>query len=633
MNEAVDIYANQNLESKMAETIEAALKAGRDDIVLLLAPVVSLPALITVIKNRENDAIRESLIGLLPRQVYDREDVDRIVNYTLYQSAHSYRDTLHTIVEGAVGQNTKLRFFKKALTSGLHELAIHTLNVINNDAVARQDVLTFINDITPSINCPNAALRLLLGSTKLWNQATIDILNRLDLDAPGIDMGVGKNRDDEWLKDRFDAQINAVGNRLQEMAVLAPRVGVKGGRLIVEEGSELINSLIIHHDRLSTLGTEVKEFPAYVPCMFTLSQKDALMEMGGHPIEPRLVKTCNQGVEVPHHGYETTLGTLPPWEVAVATAMLPDMATAELMRREETLMLMPYQAFEPGVKIDPQLHKAVRYFRPEPIMQSLEPELIHPFKRFRSTEVIPLDMYLKGVPLQTQGIGFYDFSAGIKTVSDLEFMVSEAEKEYLFQCFAAPAKPYEILKSLSFVQNGSVADEVARLEDCLSKLEDYFSIQPRINITGNRDFLETISQKQLGMRLNILDMYASIDQYDQKEVVRLANSNYVMNEHRLAVRIGAHLDQINTKFGTTPSELLAKGVRCRDADDIQSILGALDRYPLVDVVNSASTLKQLEFASDHFDVKSVFKQTNLKTQKMLARLMLDKGFSLGGPSL
>lgn len=645
---------DHHLKNLVCRTFINAIDAGEDELAKAMSPSIDSLSLIRMMASQfldedlslplmlEDPHKRSLVFGGLIKPYYKPDRINDLFDVNLYDRHKSYREFINGFHEHITGDDQKASFFVAMVNWGMHDAAFNMLSSMDSKEKARDEYQTLERKgIQRGVDAYNRLYDSFNGPLFL-SESTLKILDWLDFDLPAslqyFPSGntFPQNNYNTWNQRRFDAQVNLIGDVCDQRGIGTPRIDVSSGRIVVTHGAELVNAYVAQITRFEQSGDKIDEFPTYMPCHFSTLDEIPLREMGAVIVQPQ---HHLPGADVPYHGFVDQDGKLERHQVTMSTAMLSRHALSTLLAEGSLLALVPYQAFEPMQCTDPELERAMRYFRPHPVAF-----YGHNAISYDHLESLGMDLYLKGVPMVDIKHQWH-IKPTAKTARDLAYFSTEAEKKYLAGLFFANAscsggsmsRP-RISYGLEFSQTSSdIGWEIERLRIESKMAFNYFGRMPNFRIAGSQAFLEAVSNAKLGLSASCIAL--TTDGEPQWEDP-FAQERMIYRHPRMCARIGAGMsDYIKDGAPSIESILSAANLDeyfeevVQTQDFEQVLLGRLDRFDLIDVANAVTIAEEARFVCEHYDIKPILKQLKLTSQKLFSRHLLIQGFESSGPSL
>lgn len=624
----------KNTTISVNKTYVTAMSNGDDEIVLLLRPYVSINELMNHIDSTTNTAFSKEGVSAFIKDAYTDDEINSLIRKGVFLSSPTYRNMVKSfpLKLSHLDDITKSKFIIKMVAEGLNFTALKMLNTMVDKNVCGETFSKFIKDESISKNRTYDEMFLIkIGPNSQWNRYLFDLLDIIDIDLPPDMYSLTGKLRNKWSPAAFDEIVNGVRNVMEKQGVDLPAVEVSSGRLKAKAGQDLINAIATQHSVLYSPGVDAIDFPNYIPCSYDQKDEIALLELGAKKCIPDLqCKFSN----LPRHGFAAN--NLADFEVVMSMSLLPHKVVSQLLKDNNSIMLVPTQAFEPEECANDELRRAVRYYRPLPIIDMSSTK--------GRGDIIDSDngiieAYLSGILLDSSHYGDNILNS-LRVAHLAQYLVTDNElnffKKSLFILHDDGDINKHTNKSLIFLQaNNDIQDEVVRLKNELALMKSKFGAKPRYSIGGSIDFMEEIRKEVPDIKFGELGPVNSrMTDIDRSQ--RYTSGSYIsmgFKETRRLVRLGACEDEFSLKYGANVSEIIRNVLRFKDNHERNIALGLLDQHDLIDVVSSASTQKQLEFIVEHYNVRPILKKLEPKLQRKMAKILVTHSFGGHGMSL
>ncbi len=495
--------------------------------------------------------------------------------------------------------STKHSLLEYMIQSGLHHEALSVISGMNDISELKR----LIHDkLDYGAKFENSFGRF-TGYDKC-TKSTAHIFSKLDIDLPGdynghYDSGKISNKE-------FDVKVDYISSVIETSGCGVPTAVVGSGNKLSIINSALLISFKYEHDRIDTLNLgkwHQEKFPKYCPVIADSSLENILIQNGCVGLEP-LYESCGEIT----HSFSDVSGRIDSGQIKMSMAMLPYDVCAELREnKNKKIFMVPCNSkisYEKST-VPNELIVAMRFYRPQILLE----------KSYEHNSMVSTRLYLRGC---NPGFQHLELNPFLQISEDERFvraMSSDEEISELKKFYTIDERSHDRTRKVRFIQNEklSVKDNVDALERNLRSLISLMKFNPPILFVGSTEFMKEASKRGL-----------PISRHNE---CRLPNNKIDMNEMRLYSKLGyaPALKGLNTD---DKKDLLMKAVRSNEESLVEQICGVLDRMPLMDVVNLASTPRQVEFISNHFDLEPILNDLPKPFQRIVTVKMLEEGLGL-----
>lgn len=613
-----------NVEDLLSQLWTAASQDGNEEILDAIAQFVNLEKILRgVNKNTEIDEKWEKIII---RKEYTSNELRALFSRDFLENSGSTR-ILEKIMTLATDKN-KTTIAENMLTAGLTASLLKTIGHWNPEPVKS------------SLNYPKFSVKSFSAFTHRvpfpgeWDRSTMQVFEILDIDVPddydpGTDSWANRSDSGWWTESRMAACDAWVGQIVDQIGL--PSIKMSEGTPCIIH-SALAIAFMDEHERIQAKGVWHKEnFPNYLPVVAKSVDADALIDIGAVRIDPVFNVKVND-VSYPHHGFKDKADKITDHEVAKALTLLST-KTVERFRfptDDQELVLIPSNALS-SLQMDltsppKELVTAIRYHRPDYLYSMLKGDDL--LFRLSSCRQMHLAMYCRGLPLWNFNEFRYPkeldiFSYILTDHAHRAFINSKEEIAYINELAnkssMSPNQPYSLI-----VENphDPIEEQVSNYKKGLEEVSHRFKCNLPVKYIGSIAFLSECAKQKC---------YSS-----GSSSVFSVNGYMTAHEQNTIRRLRANLGclPINFKVSveTDLADLISTGVRMRDEGDISTIWGLIDRYPIEEVGQTASTEAQVRFLIKAYPpdqlLPHVDKKVRVKIEKELKRSKIESDLGL-----
>ena len=613
-----------SIDEKVAEIFAEAEKAGREDIINAISPILTISGITSYLFDSKESGYTKEIASSLVRKSYTAKDVGLMSRYFLVEM-DDYRKDFQALGSNTyIDEESRHYFIKNYLSMGYYEAALNGINSLSD----KEALFANINENIEYMRARSEELCFtIIGEPQKWDGYAINIFNQI-----GYSIGDKLNQDyyprgDElWSEIRFEQQVNGLGDYLESIGQGTPVVSLKGGQISFDEGSDFAECFRREQVSLSSseriYGWNFNNFPQYLPVIATDEASVAIESMGGVRVSPDKSGLDGERAYI-NHGFIADEDKISKVNVGMAMTLLPLSEISKLLENDSgNIMLMRADSIAPSrVNVTEDMSSKMRWHRPQVIRSAImdEDRMHHNLCRFGLSPML----YLRGVAnISKYGRNKLDMRPGhsLNRMDVLSHFSTAEEKEFGRENWC----------QFSFKQESEDTEtEKERFYKELSDITEYFGKEPSVVAHLHYPLFESLAKDSRKFSVeHIFEISSNNNQ--NKSNGSICGKNFISKYERLSARIGGDKEDIDSFFGTTPSEIISKSVRLKVGSEFETrAFGLLDNYPASEVLDSARTEKQIEFLMDSYKIAledidlSSKSKVSPKLKRKISRKMLD----------
>lgn len=604
-----------SVNSKVAELFAEAIYEGRDDVLVAIAPFISIKEVVdTLDKNQQlfGEKFKEAFL----RNEYSGEDINALGMSSLIERIKGYQKFYLSLgSKEGLDDDSRRRFVQSYANKGYYEAALKSFQAIKDKDAYRQELASIFSSWRSASRNP---LFIFMGHPSRWNVQATELFSALSLEIDDDFTAYERtSQSSPWTKSRFDAQINAVGQWQTTHHQSIPAVELVNGEIQFTQGQMLAKAFCDEYNKLNSgsrrEGWNAKNFPSYLPVKVNAEDLNDLVLQGALPLRKQ------EASDTIAHGFDCLKGSLTQGQVAMAMSLisLDDIACIH-QNTDMQLALLPVSAITPPeVQVDSTLQQRMQWHRPEVLRVLLDKDNI-PYCYFSRDASAYL--YLRGCPLRGDYLNS-QIELGFELINPdlLKYFTANGEQSFIRDTVGA----------MSYTQSSHDLDaEVNAFVAQYQRAKDYMGIEPKVVIAGDVSFMERVSRLEQEFHI-VRALEQDFEDASSHRGNAFCGDYGVSDHHRLAARLCGFQGRSATRYGQEPSELLSKALRLKNDDNAkEEIKGLLDRFPLKEVALAAKTDKQIEFVVQNFDLGEIYADLPPKVRNKIGHTVLSDEFGL-----
>lgn len=605
----------------LAELFDRAQKTGEQEILDAISPLVPVSKLLR--KVNADTVLDESWEKILIRSNYDHKD-SGIREF--FGSNFLENPRAESIIEKAfikADKKSQSAFAVNMVITGMSNLLLKHIDKWDRDAVR-----SFFFDTRYPVDSVRNFKSFILHPTE-WDRDFLSILNHLDIDIPN-DFEVDaswkskeKGSLSSWSEVRMNSSDQWVGDILDKAGI--PQLALSSEGVFIKN-PDLVIGFIQERERIEKGSYSDRVFPDFVPLISEGEAADIAAEIGAIEIKP-IYSIVDNGVTIASHRFEAPGQELSSDDInkAMTFLSLDTISSLRDKNSKKRVFLVPVDIINslPYEKkpFPRDLSAALRYHRPDYL--HLKGDSLSSSFLWESRHLHP-EMYCRGYDQMVREVtnwGGYENPKVGDTFIHLQFATSMMKKPWLVDHLTSDEEIKAVQTMFQYTINSSdsrdkvvISDnnkdpegQAKALKTTMDKLKNRYGSLPAFSFSGRYAFLKACADANIYSGFNSTVVIKEDDQSDE----------FIsdLNKIRLQTRLGSIRVHAKISPDMSPKEVLMAGTRMKSDTDIGTALGILDRLPLEEVCQLASTPAQAKFLAEHYNPIDVIKMLDKKLGK------------------